>query len=681
MKVIVNEKALIEAMEDLTLGTEEVEGDGVEDTDREPIIASPVMSTQLAVDRPPVGDPDFMPTSIQQLSRSASTLSEEVPQDQIDFFYRKLHDLLDQALDRHDNSAYEENEPTEEEEEQESLEAAQEDIPDEEDAILESIFKKAISLMVEQEDIAVGDDEEASRADAIFESRLKSAVSLILEDDDAETDEDEDDDYDYDDEWTEDEIDDIESTVRSLMTHFEEQEVGYEAEEHESQVVNPGMKWKDPMRPEKMKIDLARALVYDQRSKELLGGLTPEIKGEVIKRIHARYRAMWSDLFASPEFIEQLEFNKEVDMEAREMLKDSTNDQVIAYLLSQAEAATDPRRKKAYLTIAELSKKGAVADTPTWDRDDREGPVLTPEQQAAADLEKAERDLKKLDSLAPYFGFKNASGIRQWRRKFAEPKFKALIGSMTGVSAYGDYSNKIMDNMAALLDEFASITEKALAYYDSDPDDLDPGEEDFKEGLVHINDQFQAMLTASLDDENGHIPADLLQGGAGYILRLAFSDAYFNKQFRDFAKQMKDHIVLFLKSSGVSDKIANKFAKMFNGEVDLVTLNSDSAQSRALAAGGITPEIYKATVQEEQNFIVDFFSGDYQKKSDKEYLARLRDKKYLVRLFEKSVDESIGAIDMEDKLDQALDIDKEQEGDEETLEENLKKMINTIMRM
>jgi len=138
MKVVVNEKALIEAMESLAAGTEEVEQEepdgGWGNRDGEPIEASPVMSTQLAVDRPPVGDPDFMPTSTQQLSRSASTISEEVPQDQIDFFYRKLHDILDQALDRHGSSEYEDSEtteePTEEEEEEESLEAAQEDIPD-----------------------------------------------------------------------------------------------------------------------------------------------------------------------------------------------------------------------------------------------------------------------------------------------------------------------------------------------------------------------------------------------------------------------------------------------------------------------------------------------------------------------------------------------------------------------
>jgi len=646
MKVVVNEKALIEAMESLAAGTEEVEQEepdgGWGNRDGEPIEASPVMSTQLAVDRPPVGDPDFMPTSTQQLSRSASTISEEVPQDQIDFFYRKLHDILDQALDRHGSSEYEDSEtteePTEEEEEEESLEAAQEDIPDEEDAILESVFKKAISMILEQED---QDD------DVIF----------------AQTDE---------------EVADINSATADLLTHFQEQEIGYEEEEYESILMNPGQKFRKPMRPEKMRLDLARALVVDDLAKQLLGGLTPEGRTEVIRRIHQKYKSDWQDLFASPEFIEQLEFNKEVDMEARKMMKDQTNEEVLAYLLAKAESETDPRRKEAYKTIATLTKQGAVVDTPTWDREMREI-ELTPEQQRLAGLEKAEKDLKKLDSLSTYFGFKNASGIRQWRRKFAEPKFKALIGSMTGVSAYGDYANKVMENMAALLDEFVSITERTLASLDADKN-LSPEEEDLKEGISHINDQFQAMLTASHDDELGHIPTDLLQGGGGYILRIAFSEAYFNKQFRDFAKLMKDHIVAFLVSQGIDPKAANTFSKMFNGEVDLVTLDADSAQARKLVAGGITPEIYKAAAAEEQKFISNFFTGDYQKKSDQQFLQRLGDKKYLVKLFEKSIDEALSTMDIEKKLDQALEVPEK--GDEDVnLEENLKKMINTILRM
>ena len=87
-------------------------------------------------------------------------------------------------------------------------------------------------------------------------------------------------------------------------------------------LINPGQKYRKPMRPERMQLDLARALVVDDLAKQLLGGLTPEGRTEAIRRIHQTYRSDWQDLFASPEFIEQLEFNKEVDMEAREMMKD-----------------------------------------------------------------------------------------------------------------------------------------------------------------------------------------------------------------------------------------------------------------------------------------------------------------------------------------------------------------------
>ena len=38
----------------------------------------------------------------KSFARSASVISQEVPQAQIDFFYRQLHRLLDAALDKHD---------------------------------------------------------------------------------------------------------------------------------------------------------------------------------------------------------------------------------------------------------------------------------------------------------------------------------------------------------------------------------------------------------------------------------------------------------------------------------------------------------------------------------------------------------------------------------------------------
>ena len=84
--------------------SENIEIDEKIQTDDEPIVPSPQMSMQLSVDQPPVGDPEYVPASPEELSRAASVISTEVPDDQVDFYYRQLHRLLDAALDKHEEA-------------------------------------------------------------------------------------------------------------------------------------------------------------------------------------------------------------------------------------------------------------------------------------------------------------------------------------------------------------------------------------------------------------------------------------------------------------------------------------------------------------------------------------------------------------------------------------------------
>ena len=67
-----------------------------------PIAPSAHMTTQLSVEEPPVSDPDFIPASMSELRASAARISQEVPPEQVEFFYRSLHKLLDASLDRSD---------------------------------------------------------------------------------------------------------------------------------------------------------------------------------------------------------------------------------------------------------------------------------------------------------------------------------------------------------------------------------------------------------------------------------------------------------------------------------------------------------------------------------------------------------------------------------------------------
>lgn len=68
----------------------------------EEVPLSPVehMRNQLSVERPPIEDEKFIPGSVEELSRAASAISSLVPSSEIEFYYRSLHDLLDQATDR-----------------------------------------------------------------------------------------------------------------------------------------------------------------------------------------------------------------------------------------------------------------------------------------------------------------------------------------------------------------------------------------------------------------------------------------------------------------------------------------------------------------------------------------------------------------------------------------------------
>lgn len=112
MEVVVKKKALIQALIESIAGNagreepeftrismEDIEADEAEAAG-EPIRPVELMSTQLTEEMPPVEDPEFIPASLEVLGRAAYVISKEVPGGEIEYFYRSLHKLLDNALDR-----------------------------------------------------------------------------------------------------------------------------------------------------------------------------------------------------------------------------------------------------------------------------------------------------------------------------------------------------------------------------------------------------------------------------------------------------------------------------------------------------------------------------------------------------------------------------------------------------
>ena len=107
MNIIVNRGALEDAIsklisEDRSIRSVRIDQiAGKQEVDLEdPIKPIPQMANQLTVAEPPVADPEYMPATVQELSIASSLIAAEVPEKQIEFYYRKLHDLLDSALDK-----------------------------------------------------------------------------------------------------------------------------------------------------------------------------------------------------------------------------------------------------------------------------------------------------------------------------------------------------------------------------------------------------------------------------------------------------------------------------------------------------------------------------------------------------------------------------------------------------
>lgn len=65
-----------------------------------PIIAVSQMSTQLTQDMPPIEDPDFVPGTVEELGRSVDLLSRQIPHEQIEWFYDKMQELADEAIEK-----------------------------------------------------------------------------------------------------------------------------------------------------------------------------------------------------------------------------------------------------------------------------------------------------------------------------------------------------------------------------------------------------------------------------------------------------------------------------------------------------------------------------------------------------------------------------------------------------
>lgn len=93
-----------------------------------PVAPTDLMANRLAVERPPIEDEEFTPDGVEELSRAASALAAQVPQEEVEEFYNGMKKELEAARERENNPETEDStEPTESKENEEAAEAQLDD--------------------------------------------------------------------------------------------------------------------------------------------------------------------------------------------------------------------------------------------------------------------------------------------------------------------------------------------------------------------------------------------------------------------------------------------------------------------------------------------------------------------------------------------------------------------------
>ena len=68
-----------------------------------PVMPSDLTANQLAVEKPPIEDGDYTPAGVKELSYAAAAIAEQVPQSQIEYFYRQLKSNLEAAIEKNND--------------------------------------------------------------------------------------------------------------------------------------------------------------------------------------------------------------------------------------------------------------------------------------------------------------------------------------------------------------------------------------------------------------------------------------------------------------------------------------------------------------------------------------------------------------------------------------------------
>lgn len=591
-----------------------------------PIFPNEHMPLQLSSEMPNVADVDYMPTTTSALSDAAATIAKEVPDDQVEFFYNQLHNLLKRVMDREEEARIPMMEALlfEAIDEMDSFVGEKEGWEPEEEGIDD------VELSIDRDPASDTDVTAESVAQAIIDKGHTSKNAIHDKDDNMNLD-----------------VSDVKSSSANFASFGHKarkvtlppefaNEVFFEAIKEDKEIKS--------MFTDYVKTGINQSIavlnVVSELTKKM--SLVSEISPELASQMHANvtYDKLKKSISDGDdqtieeivdEVIENIKNGPKI-LKIKPNGLEETFDVPIDMFISHLEAA---KNKNAPETMSQ-----EIADEEFGSEDEKDSAV-----EDLFDVDRAEKRLEtNLENQSDLFGFGGANGIRQWFQKHPEQKFMTLV---RGASDLG--GEKMHDQTYSALEALI----------------MSPGVEKWLKKIVKkapkgIKPEAVEKVTAGIeaiisDVTTGSEEIDfnkLAKTSSGWIIRGAFDKLLLGKTFGTFFNNRRDFGLEAVSNLNITDAKKRAIGDILAGiskNQPIFDKNGtpQNGSAKKVLAAGITIEEFKG-LQKQMDKKIQAYFDDHITDIKGYYNKQLQDEGAIVSALDRAV------VDIRDNVEEMM---------------------------
>jgi hypothetical protein len=578
--------------------------------DELPVLPNEHMPLQLSSEMPNVADEEYMPTTTSALSDAAATIAQAVPDNQVEFFYNQLHNLLKRVMDREEESRIPVMEALMFEVLDEMLnEDEWDDIQAKIDAQKENTQSMTNNTDEPEELPEMSDDEMDAMISNIadnIQSNLtsESIAQMIVQKGHNRR----------------DAIHSSKDTMNLDLGHVKSSSANYVDFGHKSRRVTLPSEFSNEIVEHAIKNDSEIAKMFFDYVKEQ--GTTQAMA--VIDVEKSLKDIMKKEEDISTELVAEMFANITYDRLKKSVDNDNSKESIESVIDSAIEVINDgPDELPAKLTgmdvvmitksdMIKFLRQAVSKNSPdimnqaVADEEFGTEPDNIDVEEDVFNTDKAERRLdKNLENQSDLFGFSGASGIRQWFQKHPEQKFVTLVKGASDMG--GEKMNKQTFSALEALIMSPGVEKWIEKIRSTTPEGLRP------EAVEKVIDGIESIIK-DVTTGNEEIDFDKLRTtSAGFIIRGAFDKLLLGKTFTTFYNHRENFSKQLISHLDINEKLRLSIINMLAGistapnwDKTGIPLNRNAEK---VIEAGITIEMFKNMLKEVAVEIEGYFDN------------------------------------------------------------------------